>query len=44
MFLCGCSTIEELGNVALVIGGSTKEFLRQRGFETGKFATKRYKT
>lgn len=42
MFLCGCSTIEELGNVALVIGGSTKEFLRQRGFETGKFATKRY--
>ena len=42
MFLCGCSTIEELGNVALVIRGSTKEFLEQRGFETGKFATKRY--
>jgi isopentenyl-diphosphate delta-isomerase len=44
MFLCGCSTIEELGNVALVICGTTREFLEQRGFETSKFARKRYKT
>ncbi|MCE8423106.1 MAG: alpha-hydroxy-acid oxidizing protein, partial [Candidatus Methanoperedens sp.] len=42
MFLCGCRTIEELGNSALVIKGSTKEFLEQRGFETAKFGRKRY--
>ncbi|MCX9010061.1 MAG: type 2 isopentenyl-diphosphate Delta-isomerase [Candidatus Methanoperedens sp.] len=44
MFLTGCRTIEELGNSPVVITGRTKEFLEQRGFETGKFARKRYKT
>jgi len=44
MFLCGCKTIEELGNTPVVITGKTKDFLEQRGFETGKFARKRYKT
>lgn len=43
MFLCGRSTVEELGNTPLVITGKTKEFLEQRGFETAKFARKRYK-
>jgi isopentenyl-diphosphate delta-isomerase len=44
MFLCGCRTIEELGNAAAVINGSTRGFLEQRGFETSKFARRRYKT
>jgi len=44
MFLCGCRTIEDLGNAAVVINGSTREFLKQRGFETGKFAKRRYST
>lgn len=44
MFLTGCRTVEELGNSPVVITGKTKEFLEQRGFETGKFARKRYKT
>ena len=44
MFLCGCRTIEELGNAALVINGSTRGFLEQRGFETGKFAKRIHKT
>ncbi len=43
MFLTGCRTVEELGNSPVVITGKTKEFLEQRGFETGKFARKRYK-
>ncbi len=43
MFLSGCRNIEELGNSPVVITGKTKEFLEQRGFETGKFARKRYK-
>ncbi len=43
MFLCGSSTIEDLGNVPVVITGSTREFLEQRGFETGRFAKRRYK-
>lgn len=43
MFLTGCRTVEELGNSPAVITGKTKEFLEQRGFETGKFARKRYK-
>ncbi len=41
MFLCGCRTIEELGNASVVITGKTREFLEQRGFETGKFARKK---
>ncbi len=44
MFLTGCRTVEELGNSPVVITGKTKEFLEQKGFETGKFARKRYKT
>ncbi len=43
IFLCGCRTIEELGNAPVVITGRTREFLEQRGFETSKFARKRYK-
>lgn len=43
MFLTGCRTVEELGNSPVIITGKTKEFLEQRGFETGKFARKRYK-
>jgi isopentenyl-diphosphate delta-isomerase len=43
MFLTGCRTVEELGNSPAVITGKTREFLEQRGFETGKFARKRYK-
>ncbi|MCE8423831.1 MAG: type 2 isopentenyl-diphosphate Delta-isomerase, partial [Candidatus Methanoperedens sp.] len=43
MFLCGCRTIEELGNTALVINGNTRGFLHQRGFETGKFAKRIHK-
>ncbi len=43
MFLTGCRTVEELRNSPAVITGKTKEFLEQRGFETGKFARKRYK-
>lgn len=41
MFLSGCRTIEELGNIPVVITGKTKEFLEQRGFEISKFARKR---
>lgn len=41
MFLCGCKNIEELGKTSLVIHGRTKEFLEQRGFETGKFSRKK---
>jgi isopentenyl-diphosphate delta-isomerase len=41
MFLCGCRTIEELGNAAVVIHGSTRGFLEQRGFEIDKFAKRR---
>ena len=41
MFLSGCRTIEELGKIPVVITGKTREFLEQRGFETGKFARKR---
>lgn len=44
MFLTGCRTVEELGNSPVIITGKTKEFLEKRGFETGKFARKRYKT
>lgn len=43
MFLTGCRTVDELGNAPVVITGKTKEFLEQRGFETSKFARKRYK-
>ncbi len=43
MFLTGCRTIKDLGNSPAVITGKTKDFLEQRGFETGKFARKRYK-
>ncbi len=43
MFLSGCRTVEELSNAPLVITGKTKEFLEQRGFETTKFARKKYK-
>ncbi len=42
MFLSGCRTVEELGDSPVVITGRTREFLEQRGFETGKFARKRY--
>jgi isopentenyl-diphosphate delta-isomerase len=41
MFLTGCRTIEELGKSPAVITGKTREFLEQRGFETGRFARKR---
>jgi isopentenyl-diphosphate delta-isomerase len=44
MFLTGCRTVEELGNSPVIVTGKTKEFLEQRGFETCKFARKRYKT
>jgi isopentenyl-diphosphate delta-isomerase len=44
MFLSGCRTVEELGNAPAVITGKTKEFLEQRGFETSRFARKRYKS
>lgn len=40
MFLTGSRNVEELGNAPAVITGKTKEFLEQRGFETGKFARK----
>lgn len=40
MFLSGCTTVEELGNVPVVITGKTKDFLEQRGFETHKFSRK----
>ncbi|VVB87170.1 Isopentenyl-diphosphate delta-isomerase [uncultured archaeon] len=43
MFLSGCRTVEELGNAPVVITGKTREYLEQRGFETAKFARKRYK-
>ncbi len=43
MFLCGCETIEELGNTAVTINGRVRDFLEQRGFETGKFAKRKYK-
>lgn len=43
MFLCGCRTIDELSNAPVVITGRTRDFLEQRGFETAKFAKKRYK-
>ncbi|HLB69745.1 MAG: type 2 isopentenyl-diphosphate Delta-isomerase [Candidatus Methanoperedens sp.] len=43
MFLSGCRTVYELGNAPAVITGKTKEFLEQRGFETGKYARRRYK-
>ncbi|VVB95704.1 Isopentenyl-diphosphate delta-isomerase [uncultured archaeon] len=43
MFLSGCQNVEELGNAPVVITGRTREFLEQRGFETVKFARKRYK-
>ncbi|NJD77288.1 MAG: type 2 isopentenyl-diphosphate Delta-isomerase [Candidatus Methanoperedens sp.] len=42
MFLSGCSSVEELGKTPVVITGRSREFLEQRGFETGKFARKRY--
>ncbi|MCX9013820.1 MAG: type 2 isopentenyl-diphosphate Delta-isomerase [Candidatus Methanoperedens sp.] len=40
MFLTGSRNVEEIGNTPAVITGKTKEFLEQRGFETGKFARK----
>ena len=38
MFLCGCRTVEEISKVPVVITGTTKEYLDQRGFDTAKFA------
>ncbi len=43
MFLEGCGTIKELGSAPVIITGMTRELLEQRGFETAKFARKRYK-
>lgn len=40
MFLTGSRNVENLGNIPAVITGKTKEYLEQRGFETGKFARK----
>lgn len=40
MFLTGSRNVKEIGNTPAVITGKTKEFLEQRGFETGKFARK----
>ncbi len=40
MFLCGCSTVEDFDKTPVVITGSTKEYLDQRGFDTARFARK----
>ncbi|MBU7044417.1 MAG: type 2 isopentenyl-diphosphate Delta-isomerase [Theionarchaea archaeon] len=38
MFLCGCSTLEELKKAPLIITGKTREFLQERGYDTPSFA------
>jgi len=38
MFLCGCKTVGELKKAPLIITGKTKEFLQERGYNTGTFA------
>jgi isopentenyl-diphosphate delta-isomerase len=38
MFLVGASSIEDLRKSDLIIKGSTKEWLQERGFETRKYA------
>ncbi|KAF5086782.1 type 2 isopentenyl-diphosphate Delta-isomerase [Methanobacterium aggregans] len=38
MFLVGASSLEELRNSDIIIKGSTKEWLQERGFNTKKYA------
>jgi isopentenyl-diphosphate delta-isomerase len=38
MFLVGASSLEELRNSDIIIKGSTREWLTERGFDTKKYA------